>query len=663
MDNKGIKFEEEHLLKTRETIKNNLSLNMENVGEREDQIYEINNYLWKNLSSQNADIDSIEQKFLENEALDKHNVVLRDVDKISALKHAYHNAYFGRVDFNKEPIYIGITSVEDNNKYYVYDWRAPISSLFYNYSSIGKCTYETPEGNISGELNLKRQYKIEDDKIVRCFDSSINIDDEYLQEILVSAKDKKMTNIVNTIQSDQNKIIRNTKDNILIVEGVAGSGKTSVALHHIAYLLYENKHLNSNNILILSPNNTFSKYISNVLPELGEKNVLNTTFTDFVMEYLPEFKKIENYSEYLERIYNNEYDENIKIKQGNDIIKYLDEFIKEYLNSFEFEHGFSYKGQTFGKNQLTNYIKNKCNNLNISNKYDKLFERLNGFLKLKKKKEIEAVKNLLISISNKTNDIILIYNEFVDYINNKCNYSFKYVDSNYLNYEDAILLLYLKFELFGYPSDLNIRHIVIDEAQDYSLLQYKMINNVFYKSNYTIVGDVNQTINIYNKYNSLNDINNIFKGAKYIILNKTYRSSKEIIDYTNKILNINNVCTIQKERNIPVITKKTNKPYEELLKDLKTLDNRMVAIITTDKKSSFDLCNSLLKDNISCSLYDDAYSDYNNDVVIMPSYVSKGLEFENVIIYDENNYYSNDKKYLYYVVCTRAQSRLIIYNN
>ncbi len=662
MDNRKIEFENLHLSETREAIKENLSMNMESVNEKEDTIYEINNYLWKNLSSQNADIDIIEQNFLENEALHKHNSVLRNIDKISSLKQAYHNAYFGRIDFNNEPIYIGITSVEKDNSFYVYDWRAPIASIFYNYSTIGNCSYEVSGNEIKGELNLKRQYKIEDDKIIRYFDSSLNIDDEYLQEILVASKDSKMTNIVNTIQSDQNKIIRNTKDDVLIVEGVAGSGKTSVALHHIAYLLYENKFLNSNNVLILSPNNIFSKYISNVLPELGEKNLLSTTFTDFISRYLNEFKKIEKYPEYLERIYNNEYDENIRIKQSEEIIKYLDGFIKDYRDNLEFEHGFSYKGTFFSKTQLTDYVKDKCNNLNLSGKYNKLYERLNGFLKLKKKKEKEAIKNVLVTISNKSNNIIDVYNDFVNYLKDNSSYNFNTIDENFLSYEDSIILLYLKFELFNYPYDLYIKHIVIDEAQDYSLLQYKLIKNTFYKSNYTIVGDVNQTINKYNKYDSLKDIERIFTDSKYIVLNKTYRSSKEIIEYTNKILDISNVCTIQKKRNIPVIVKKTNKPYEELLKDLDELKNKQVAIITMDKNSSLKLHKKLVSNGIDASLYNEVYEEYKNAVVI-PSYMSKGLEFENVIIYNDKESYDENKKYLYYVVCTRAQSRLIIYNN
>ena len=662
MDNRNNEFENLHLYNTREAINDILSINMESVNEKEDKIYEINNYLWKNLSSQNADIDIIEQNFLENEALHNHKSVLRSVDKISSLKQAYHNAYFGRIDFNNEPIYIGITSVEKDNNFYVYDWRAPISSIFYNYSTIGDCSYEVAGNEIQGELNLKRQYKIEDDKIIRYFDSSLNIDDEYLQEILVASKDKQMTNIVNTIQSDQNKIIRNTKDDVLIVEGVAGSGKTSVALHHIAYLLYENKFLNSNNVLILSPNNIFSKYISNVLPELGEKNLLSTTFTDFISRYLTEFKKIEKYPEYLERIYNNEYDENIRIKQSDEIIKYLDDFIRDYSSNLEFEHGFSYKGNSFSKIELTDYVKDKCNNLNLAGKYNKLYERLNGFLKLKKKKEKVAIKDLLVTISNKSNNIIEVYNDFVNYLKDNTKYNFNTIDENFLSYEDSILLLYLKFELFNYPYDLYIKHIVIDEAQDYSLLQYKILKNTFYKSNYTIIGDVNQTINIYNKYDSLKDIERIFTDSKYIVLNKTYRSSKEIIEYTNKILNINNVCTIQKERNIPVVTKETDKPYKELLKDLDELKDKTLAIITIDKNSSLKLYKKLVSDNIDCSLYNDTYGEYKN-IVIIPSYMAKGLEFENVIIFDDKESHYKDKEYLYYVVCTRAQSRLIIYNN
>ena len=399
MDNKSLEYERKHLMDSREAINKNIGYNLDSVNDKEEEIYEINSYMWKNLSSLNADVDPIEQSFLESEALGKHNLVLKSIDKTTALKKAYHNAYFGRVDFNNEPIYVGITSVEDNGKFYVYDWRSPISSLFYNYSELGKCFYETEEEKISGNLSMKRQYKIEDDKIIRYFDSSLNIEDEYLQEILVENKSDKMTNIVNTIQSDQNRIIRNTKDNVLVVEGCAGSGKTSVALHHIAYLLYANKRLDSNNILILSPNNIFSKYISNVLPDLGERNVMNTTYTDFILGYIDEFDKIENYSDFLERIYNSSYDESIRIKQSKNIIKELDEFINIYNRDFEFNHGFAYKKNTFTKNQLTNYVKNKCNNLNISEKFDKLFDRLNGFLKLKPGKETDMVKQLLKNIS------------------------------------------------------------------------------------------------------------------------------------------------------------------------------------------------------------------------------------------------------------------------
>ena len=184
---------------------------------------------------------------------------------------------------SNKKVYIGITYVEDeeNDEYLVNDWRAPISSLFYDYE-VGKAEYKAPEGIIKGEIKNKRQFNIKDGKLVRVFDNNINIDDELLQEVLAQESNEKMKNIVNTIQAEQNQIIRNVEDKNLIVQGIAGSGKTSVALHRIAFLLYKIENLSSNNILIFSPNKVFTEYISNVLPELGENNTLQTTFSEFL---------------------------------------------------------------------------------------------------------------------------------------------------------------------------------------------------------------------------------------------------------------------------------------------------------------------------------------------------------------------------------------------
>ena len=216
---------------------------------------------------------------------------------LQKLYKVQNKPYFGSIIFNNpedgsQNIYIGITHVEDNLNYYVHDWRSPICSLFYDYE-LGNAKYEAPGGTIEGIITKKRQYTIEDAKLLHIFDNEVNIDDELLQQVLATESSDKMKNIVNTIQKEQNQVIRNTSDKNLIVQGIAGSGKTSVALHRIAFLLYKIEALNSKNVLIFSPNKVFSQYISNVLPELGEENTKETSIHDFLLSYLKEFKEIE----------------------------------------------------------------------------------------------------------------------------------------------------------------------------------------------------------------------------------------------------------------------------------------------------------------------------------------------------------------------------------
>ena len=225
-------------------------------------------------------------------------------------------------------IYIGLTYLTKDNDNVIYDWRSPISSIFYDYES-GAASYEAPGGIIKGYLHNKRQFTIEDAKIKRVFDSKINVQDEMLQEVLASKTDEYMKNIVNTIQTEQNAIIRNVKDKNLIVQGIAGSGKTSVALHRIAFLLYKIKNLTSDKVLIFAPNKVFSEYISNVLPELGEENTKETTFSDFLETYITEYRSIESFTSFIERYYKyEEADTNlIEFKKSNEIIKVIEEYI------------------------------------------------------------------------------------------------------------------------------------------------------------------------------------------------------------------------------------------------------------------------------------------------------------------------------------------------
>jgi DNA helicase-2/ATP-dependent DNA helicase PcrA len=265
-------------------------------------------------------------------------MLLMKRDYFKKLYRIKDNPYFASIIFEDEDgerfnVYLGLTYLKDDDYgNIIYDWRSPICSLFYDFE-VGKCAYAAPGGAITGELLRKRQYKIEKCKLISAFDNSISIDDELLQEVLATDSNDKMKNIVNTIQQEQNNVIRNVRDKTLIVSGIAGSGKTSVALHRIAFLLYKIKNLTSNDILIFSPNQIFTEYISNVLPELGEDNTLQTTFNDYLSKTITEFSSVEPFMEFIGKYYTDR-EKNIdliKYKQSDGII----EDIERYYNHYE----------------------------------------------------------------------------------------------------------------------------------------------------------------------------------------------------------------------------------------------------------------------------------------------------------------------------------------
>lgn len=255
------------------------------IDKQKKEIFEIKQYIWNDCKS----LSDLEYGNLLNDTDAKVNWTNSQIKQMIKYQHIKQNPYFGRVDFKTEDevikVYVGIYGFNYENCNYIFDWRTPIASLFYDYG-IWKAKYEAPIGPINGDIILRRQYKIENGIIERIIENEININDEMLQEVLSNNSSDKMKNIVTTIQKEQNEIIRDTSNKYMIIQGVAGSGKTSVALHRIAYLLYKEKNLSYSNVLIFSPNDIFTEYISDVLPELGERNVLNTTFNDLLEQYL-----------------------------------------------------------------------------------------------------------------------------------------------------------------------------------------------------------------------------------------------------------------------------------------------------------------------------------------------------------------------------------------
>lgn len=674
---KQLKQEEEYLKKTLAVIKELIENDDNSIKDRMAEIQEMKKYLWDN----NAMLDDAEiASGMYNVNCDV-SYTNENIKKLMKLKKSLESPYFGRVDFESngfsEPVYIGINSIAKDLTFYVFDWRTPIASLFYNYGT-GPASYEAPRGTISGNISLKRQYKISDEKIERCFNSDLNIDDEYLQEILANASSEKMTNIVNTIQREQNEIIRNVSDKYLIVQGIAGSGKTSVALHRIAYLLYKEKNLSSNNVLIFSPNDVFSQYISNVLPELGEDNVLQTTFSDFASAYIRDFKEIESFTQFIERYYKSdsiseeEY-KTTKYKISDEFKSLIDNYIERYRENMSFIRPIIINGKAIKIADLNRLLKTTFGKFPLSERIDRISEYICDHNNISYKKYGKTIREKIKTIVNFDLDVKKMYediissDQFKECAGLKENAGFKV--GKQLKYDDLLPLMYIYFEMNGYPKNNSIRHVIIDEAQDYSLLQFYMLKKIFYTASFTVLGDIHQTINPYYIYNNLNDVNSIFENkGKYIELNKTYRSSQEIIEFTNQILGLDNACSVRKNNAIPVTMRSVPKEQavNQIMQDIEIMREngiKRIAIITKNNNETLELYDKLKDQLDDINIIQQNAKAGIGNMVILPSYISKGLEFDGVIAYtDEDHEYQEKDKYLFYVVCTRAQHNLTVYN-
>ena len=656
--------ERNYLNKTVSLIRKKISKLGQELFDDDSKVLEFKKLIWDT----HTEMDPNEMRSMMAESDLQVSIMQSKGNYLQRLFRIQNKPYFGSIRFKEEGseeednIYIGITHVEDKLDYYVHDWRSPICSMFYDYET-GPASYKAPSGIIKGNIIKKRQYIIEDAELKHIFDNDLNISDSLLQEVLAEESSDKMKNIVNTIQEEQNKVIRNTEDKNLIVEGIAGSGKTSVALHRIAFLLYRIPNLTSSNVVVFTPNKVFSEYISNVLPELGEDNAYDMTFYDLLCQNINEYKDIENFTDFISRYYKGNVDnyDIIKYKQSDEIIKDINNYINNLLSTIKFNNKLEYD----------NFIEIDTEELNnmLNYKYNRfpLFERIKEISKRIASNNYEGSTKNASSIEKKLKELLNIKLDLKDIFNNfyQSEYS-KYkdkVNDKYLYYEDACIFLYIKSLLVGFNTNHVIKEIVIDEAQDYNKLQYLIIKKTFKTSNYTILGDTNQTINPYYKYDSLEELTSIFESSKYITLTKTYRSTGKIIDYTNKILGLNHVTAIRNDKASDIIFRNniTKNDFLTDINNLKTI-SKSIAIITKNDKEAEKVYN-VLKDDLDIMLID-GFGHIKRDLVVVPSYVAKGLEFDSVIIYtDENNKYQEKDKYLFYVACTRAQHNLIIYNN
>lgn len=656
--------ERNYLNKTVSLIRKKISKLGQELFDDDSKVLEFKKLIWDT----HTEMDPNEMRSMMAESDLQVSIMQSKGNYLQRLFRIQNKPYFGSIRFKEEGseeednIYIGITHVEDKLDYYVHDWRSPICSMFYDYET-GPASYKAPSGIIKGNIIKKRQYIIEDAELKHIFDNDLNISDSLLQEVLAEESSDKMKNIVNTIQEEQNKVIRNTEDKNLIVEGIAGSGKTSVALHRIAFLLYRIPNLTSSNVVVFTPNKVFSEYISNVLPELGEDNTYDMTFYDLLCQNINEYKDIENFTDFISRYYKGNVDnyDMVKYKQSDEIIKDIDSYINNLLSTIKFNNKLEYDNFIeIDTEELNNMLNYKYNRFPLLERIKEMSKRIASNNYEGSTKNASSIEKKLKELLNIKLDLKTIFNNF--YQSEYSKYKNK-VNDKYLYYEDACVFLYIKSLLVGFNTNHVIKEIVIDEAQDYNKLQYLIIKKTFKTSNYTILGDTNQTINPYYKYDSLEELTSIFESSKYITLTKTYRSTGKIIDYTNKILGLNHVTAIRNDKASDIIFRNniTKNDFLTDINNLKTI-SKSIAIITKNDKEAEEVYN-MLKNDLDIMLID-GFGHIKRDLVVVPSYVAKGLEFDSVIIYtDEDNKYQEKDKYLFYVACTRAQHNLIIYNN
>lgn len=669
-----LKKEEKHLELTTKLLRENISSLAQDLYDNEEKQQEFKKYIWDT----KAELDPTEMKTI----LSNNDKEIEDLEmKAKYYKKLYkiqNSPYFGKITFeddegNKD-IYIGLTYLTKDEDNVIYDWRSPVCSIFYDYEH-GKCSYSAPGGIIEGYLHNKRQFSIENSKIKRVFDSKLTIQDEMLQEVLSRKNNDYMKNIVNTIQAEQNAIIRNVEDKNLIVQGIAGSGKTSVALHRIAFLLYKIKNLTSDKVLIFAPNHIFSEYISNVLPELGEENTKETTFSDFLEAYIKEYKNIESFTSFIERYYKKEepYTDLIKLKQSNEIIPIIEKYIENYTKKARFTSEIFNRDLYVPLEKLNYYLNERYSSIPLLERIDEISLKIAEQEFRNNKSKARQIRKWLRERLNISIDMKEIYKnffrskEFIDIYGHELPESYiNRLDEKDISYEDACLFVYMKSLLMFLGNDYLIEQTIVDEAQDYSILEYMLLKKILKRSKFTILGDINQTINPYYEYKSLNELKSVFTDSvNYIELNKTYRSSPEIIEHANKILGLNLVSAIRRNTSIPVEFRYEDNLKEQLIKDIENLkkDNKSIAIITKTDTEAATIYKLLKKDMNELTLIANNSKAFSRELVVIPSYMAKGLEYDATIVYTEkDNQFTYKERYLYYVACTRSQHHLIIYN-
>ncbi|MBQ8749284.1 MAG: AAA family ATPase [Clostridia bacterium] len=663
---KDFEIEKLQLEKVEEFISNTINSLQEKNKESEDKIMKLKEYLNHMMKIAPDEIIKIYEQVSENFSLVEQR--LRKIKKFEQVKKS---PYFGKIVIKEyediEDLYIGLFDISDmeSGRQYVLDWRAPICSLYYH-SMLGKTTYKANEEIFDIELLKKRQLTIKNGELEYYCDTDNKINDEVLQEILSHNTSAYMANIIRTIQAEQDEIIRQPLFKTIIVDGVAGSGKTSIGMHRIAYLLYENRNtLTNENILILSPNELFSQYVSQLLPELGEDNVKTIPFSLFLSEKFPNLRNAESKSEMMENILFEKPERHINVEQ-----KHTEEYankLMDFLGEFNLEKCIGTIKIRNKKIIVPNLKKNY--NLTYQNRY-KIFKRIE-FITDEIIDQVFYGNSLNESdgdLRKEIKEIILkkiykfkLFNTFIS-LNGLSDTLIK----NNIAYDDIATYAFIEMSINGFPVDNNIKQLFIDEVQDYSPISIKMIKEIFPSATLTIVGDYNQNLITTNK--NLNYLKEQFPISSSFKLNNSYRSSNNIMRLANSVINANLQTTLTREGDLPKAIEYQNElDLQNIINtQMQNFDKHQKTAIICKTKHEAEQLSNLLPDFTPAIDEKITNPFFENNKIITTVFLSKGLEFDNVFVYNvtNENFNTDTDKQILYVMITRALHNVtLLYQN
>ncbi len=643
----------------------------ERIQSQSDEVYSLN----RHMQEHKTDMDHLEKNAVREAISNTSLLGDHSVDKKKRLIRLRNVPYFGRIDFKKaengaiNPIYVGVHTFRDDDKNVnlVYDWRAPISSMFYDFE-MGEAGYTVQDTTIQGEIVLKRQFRIRQGEMEYMLDSAVTIQDEVLQKELNQASTGKMRNIVATIQREQNAIIRNEEARHLIIQGVAGSGKTSIALHRIAFLLYKFKDtIVSTDILIISPNKVFSSYISNVLPELGEETVAETSMEEIASELFDYKVKFQTFFQQVAELVTKKDDalaERIRFKSSEHLLSHMDEYVLHLENTLFVPVDMLVARRPvpawFVRDSFRRHSRRP-----LLTRFNEVVRDIVSEMMLHYQYEVKGKERTALHASIRkmcaASNLRLLYKGFYEWLERPGLLKLR-AGSTY-EYSDVYPLLYLKMKLEGLKSYSHVKHLVVDEMQDYSPVQYRIVNELF-SCRKTILGDINQSVNPYSS-SGVDNIRTVFPDATCMTMLKSYRSTLEITHFTKKIRPSVEVEAMERHGEEPQVIRCKNEKDEhkviaDMVRGFVATPSASLGIICKTQAQASKFHQELKEQQLEVLLLDASSMSFNGGIVVTAAHLAKGLEFDSVIVpmVSAKHYQSDPERQLLYVACTRAMHQL-----